>query len=83
LDITVAGEWEVLIGEGPHIICEGRTQDISNLVKNLQSKKFRKARCDLRKYVENYGSRFLSFHIQKMVGYKSVGYESESYEVFI
>lgn len=83
LDITVAGEWEVLIGEGPHIICEGRTQDISHLIKNLQSKKFRKARCDLRKYVENYGSRFLSFHIQKMIGYKSVGYESESYEVFI
>ena len=78
LGITVAGEWEVLIGEGPHIICEGRTQDIDQLVGNLQSEKFRKARCGLRHFVENYGSRFLSFHIQKIIGYKS-----ESYEIFV
>ncbi len=75
LGITVAGEWKVLIGEGPHIICEGRTQDIDKLVKNLQSEKFRKARCQLRKFVENYGSRFLSFHVQKIRGYRSEGYE--------
>lgn len=79
--ITVAGEWEVLIGEGPHIICEGRTQEVDRLIKNLQSEKFRKARHELRNFVENYGSRFLSFHIQKIIGYKSVGYDSESYEV--
>lgn len=78
LGITVAGEWEVLIGEGPHIICEGRTQNIDQVVRNLQSEKFRKARHGLRHFVENYGSRFLSFHIQKIIGYKS-----ESYEIFV
>ena len=43
LGILVAGEWEVLIGDGPGIICEGRVTDINSLIKNLQSKKYQKA----------------------------------------
>lgn len=74
LDIFVAGEWDVLIGDGPHTICEGRTQNIDRLVQNLLSKKFHKVRNELNKYVENYCSRFLSFHIQKVRGYKSENY---------
>ena len=74
LDIFVAGEWDVLIGDGPHTICEGRTQNIDRLLHNLQSKKFLKARIELNKYVENYCNRFLSFHIQKVKGYKSESY---------
>lgn len=65
LGITVASEWEVLIGDGPHIICEGRTRDVAKLIGNLQSVKFRKAKRKLRGYVENYQSRILSFHIRK------------------
>ena len=78
LGVTVAGEWQVLIGEGPNIICEGRIQGIEHLARSLQSEKFRKARCELRKYVENYGSGLLAFHVQKIIGYKS-----ESYEIFM
>ncbi len=74
LGITVAGEWEVLIGEGPHIICEGRAQEIDKLVGNLQSRRFREARSELKRYVENYESRILVFHIQKVLGYKSITY---------
>jgi hypothetical protein len=75
LGITIAGEWEVLIGEGPQIICEGRVQDLNNLLINLQSEKFRKAKRKLRRFVEDYQSRFLSFHIQKKKGYKAASYE--------
>jgi hypothetical protein len=74
LGITVASEWEVLIGDGPHIMCEGRANDVSNLITNLQSKKFRRVRHRLKDYVENYQSRVLSFHIQKVKGYKSASY---------
>ncbi|MFC1891337.1 hypothetical protein ACFLZT_02990 [Thermodesulfobacteriota bacterium] len=74
LDISVAGEWEVLIGDGPHTICEGRTQNIDRLMHNLQSEKFQHARSELNKYVENYCNRFLSFHIKKNKGYKSESY---------
>jgi hypothetical protein len=74
LDISVAAEWDVIIGDGPHIMCEGRTQNIDKLVHNLQRKKFLRARSELNKYVENYSSRFLSFHIQKIKGYKSESY---------
>lgn len=74
LGITVAGEWEVLIGDGPHIICEGRAQEIDKLVAHLQSRTFREARRELKQYVENYESRILVFHIQKVLGYKSVTY---------
>lgn len=74
LGITIAGEWEVLIGDGPHIICEGRAQEINRLVENLQSKTFRMARLGLKRLVENYESRILVFHIQKVHGYKSSSY---------
>lgn len=74
LGITVAQEWEVLIGDGPRIICEGRVNDISKLVGNLQTKKFREAKQGLKNYVENYESRLLSLHLQKVKGYKSASY---------
>ena len=74
LGISIAREWEVLIGEGPSIICEGRATDINNLIANLQSEKFRHAKWKLKDYVENYESRILTFHIQKIKGYKSASY---------
>lgn len=75
LGIVVAREWEVLIGDGPSIICEGRATDVNSLIANLQSKKFRKAKRNLKKYIERYQSRILTFHIQKIKGYKSASYE--------
>jgi len=75
LGISVASEWEVLIGDGPTIICEGRARDVSNLISNLQSKKFRHAKQQLKEYVENYESRILMFHIHKQKGYKSESYD--------
>lgn len=74
LGIHIAGEWEVLIGDGPRIICEGRATDVSTLISSLQSKEFRKVKQDIRKYIEDYQSRILSFHIQKVHGYKSASY---------
>ena len=74
LGISVAREWEVLIGEGPSIICEGRAKDVDSLIRNLQSKKFRHVKQKLKEYVENYESRILTFHIQKVTGYKSASY---------
>jgi hypothetical protein len=79
LGISVAREWEVLIGDGPSIICEGRATDITNLIKNLQSKKFQDAKLKLKHYVENYESRILAFHIQKVKGYKSASYRIVSH----
>jgi len=77
LGIQVAREWEVLIGDGPRRLCEGRAQDIdsSTLISNLQSKKFQKAKQGLKQFIENYESRILVFHIQKVLGYKSASYE--------
>ena len=75
LGIIVAREWEVFIGDGPSIICEGRAKDVSNLITNLQSKKFRHAKKKLKEYTEKYQSRILAFHIQKIKGYKSASYE--------
>ncbi|MCP3873948.1 MAG: hypothetical protein GY699_12420 [Desulfobacteraceae bacterium] len=75
LGISVAGEWEVLIGDGPGIICEGRVSDINNLLQNLQSKLFQNTRRKLKEYVENYRSRILTFHVQKLKGYKSESYQ--------
>jgi hypothetical protein len=77
LGIKVAREWEVLIGDGPRMLCEGRAQDIDSttLISNLQSKKFQKAKQGLKQFVENYESRILTFHIQKVLGYKSASYE--------
>jgi len=74
LGISVAREWEVLIGDGPSILCEGRVKDINNLISNLQSKKFQEAKQKLKEFVENYESRILTFHIQKVKGYKSESY---------
>ena len=74
LGISVAREWEVLIGEGPSIICEGRAKDVDSLIRNLQSEKFRRSKRKLKEYVENYESRILTFHIQKVTGYKSASY---------
>jgi hypothetical protein len=75
LGIVVANEWEVLIGDGPRIICEGRATDIQSMISNLQSKKCRKAITELKSFVENYRSRILSFHIRKVKGYKSASYD--------
>ena len=72
--IAVAGEWEVLIGDGPHIICEGRVRDTEKLIKTIQSKKFRTARRKLKGLVDNFESRIFSFHIHKIKGYKSASY---------
>ena len=72
--ITVAGEWEVLLGDGPHIICEGRVRDTEKLISTIQSKKFRTARRKLKGLVENFECRILSFHIHKIKGYKSSSY---------
>jgi hypothetical protein len=74
LGVLVAGEWEVLIGEGPLVICEGRVNDVQSLIGNLQSKRFCEAKKKLKNFVRNYQSRILSFHIQKVKGYKSTGY---------
>jgi len=75
LGIKVAGEWEVIIGDGPRIICEGRVEEAHTLIENLQSAKFQKARKEMKQFVENYESRILTFHIQKMEGYKSQSYQ--------
>ncbi len=72
--VCVAGEWEILIGDGPGIICEGRVSDLENLIVNLQSKRFETSRRKLKQLVENYRSRLLTFHIQKLKGYKSESY---------
>jgi len=74
LGIFVAREWEVLIGDGPSIICEGRAKDINNLIGNLQSDKFQEAKQKLKEFVENYESRILTFHIRKVKGYKTASY---------
>ena len=74
LGIAVAGEWEVLIGDSPSIICEGRVNNVDNLIRNLQSKKFRESKSLLKEYIEDYQSRILTFHIQKVKGYKSASY---------
>lgn len=74
LGILVAQEWEVLIGDGPSMICEGRAMNINSLIQNLQSDRFQKAKHKLKGFVENYDSRILTFHIQKIKGYKSASY---------
>jgi hypothetical protein len=75
LGVSVAGEWEVLIGDGPRTLCEGRAQDVNGLIHNLQDAKFKRAKRRLKHYVENYESRLLAFHIQKIKGYKSASYK--------
>lgn len=72
--VSVAGEWEILIGDGPGVLLEGRVSDTNNLIRNLQHKNFKRAQARLKKLVENYRSRLLTFHIQKIKGYKSESY---------
>jgi hypothetical protein len=77
LGIKVAREWEVLIGDGPRLLCEGRAENIDSttLISNLQSQQFQKAKQGLKQFIDNYESRILTFHIQKILGYKSASYE--------
>ncbi len=75
IGVHLAGEWEVLIGDEPHTVCEGRVTDVSALVPALQSPEFRRAKKKLKLIVENYQSRILSFHIRKIKGFRSEGYE--------
>lgn len=72
--IHVAGEWEVFIGDGPHFICEARVNEYESLIDNLQQREFRKAKTALKQLIENYQSRLLAYHIQKLKGYKSASY---------
>lgn len=65
IGVTIASEWEVLIGDGPRTICEGRVDDVRSLISGLQNAGFRKVKDKLKTYVENYESRILSFHILK------------------
>ena len=73
--INVAGEWEVFIGDGPHFICEARVSEYETLIEKLQSKEFQKAKTNLKQMIENYQSRLLAFHVQKIKGYKSASYQ--------
>lgn len=75
MGITIAQEWEVLIGDSPSIILEGRSHDTDNLIKNLGSRAFCEAKRELKKYIDSYESRILCFHIQKVKGYKSASYK--------
>lgn len=75
IGVSVAGEWEILIGDCPGIICEGRVSDVNNLISNLQSKKIQNAKNRLMQVIENYKSRILNFHVQKIKGYKSASYK--------
>jgi hypothetical protein len=75
LGIKVAREWEVIIGDGPRIICEGRVDEAHKLLESLQSSKFQKAKKELKQFVENYETRILTFHNQKADGYKSQSYQ--------
>jgi hypothetical protein len=74
LGVLVAREWEILIGDGPGIICEGRVSDINNLITHLQSNRFQRAKRELKQLTENYLSRILIFHVHKLKGYKSESY---------
>ncbi|MFO7911566.1 MAG: hypothetical protein R6V15_05330 [Desulfotignum sp.] len=76
IGVTIASEWEVLIGDGPRTICEGRVKDVGTLISGLQGAGFRQVKDKLKTYVENYESRILSFHIRR----QSNG-SSESYQI--
>jgi hypothetical protein len=75
IGVHLAGEWEVLIGDEPHTICEGRVTDVGALIPALQGPEFRRTKKKLKQLVENYQSRILSFHVRKIKGYRSEGYE--------
>lgn len=76
IGVSIASEWEVLIGDGPRTICEGRVNDVGSLISGLQSARFRQLKDKLKTHVENYESRILSFHIRR----QSDG-SSESYQI--
>lgn len=65
IGVHVAEEWEVLIGDGPRTICEGRVKNVETLISGLQSVKFHQAKEKLKTRVENYESRILSLHIMR------------------
>jgi hypothetical protein len=75
LGIKIAGKWQVLFGGSPQVLCEGRVKDVDSLINNLRSDKFIKAKYKLKNFIYHYESRLLSFHIQKIKGYKSTSYE--------
>lgn len=75
MGVHLAGEWDVLIGDEPHTICEGRVTDIKALIPALQSPEFRRAKKKLKQFVENYQSRILTFHVRKIKGSRYEGYE--------
>ena len=75
LGIFIAGEWEVLIGDGPRLLCEGRVKDVQSLISNFQGAQFRAGKKKLKNYIDRYESRILAFHIRKVKGYKSASYQ--------
>jgi hypothetical protein len=79
IGIHLAGEWEALIGDEPHTICEGRVTNVGALIPALQGPEFRKAKKKLKQFVENYQSRILSFHVRKIKGSRYEGYEMLSH----
>ena len=74
IGVHVAEEWEVLIGEGPRTICEGRVKDVESLISGLQSAKSRQAKEALKTRIENYESRILSLHIMRQQDETSENY---------
>ena len=42
LGVKIAQEWEVLIGDGPRIICEGRAEDVTNIIATCRANNFKK-----------------------------------------
>ena len=74
MSLEVANEWEVLIGEGPSIICEARATNLDGFIENLRSETFQKNRAILKRFIKNYESRILTPHICKDLGYKAAYY---------
>ena len=75
LGILIAGEWEVLIGDGPRLLCEGRVNDVQSLIGTFRARNFVKAKKCLKIILTSYESRILAFHIRKVKGYKSASYQ--------
>ena len=73
--VQIANVWKVFIGDGPHIICEGRVTDMDNLIQHLQTRKFQNIKRDFKEFVDNYQSRILSFHILKKMTYRTASYQ--------
>ena len=75
LGIRIADEWNVLIGESPHILYEGRADNAEQLLAALKSPKFRIMKNELLKLVSNYNSRVLVFHAFRAKGGTSKEYK--------